>query len=285
MASQAPAVVIEEVKNIPTCSPHLMPFHISYSGSAPIQTYFRVKPAPPPTYGSSMSESKATPVTKPASPPPEPDAADSQRTIDMSSSTASVSNQDLGWTSSSTTLVEGEKPITDTETSHSPNSIHFTASFRGRALRGLHVDLPEGYSGLVLRPPEGGDAHTGVFPKSGKPYIPDNDDANTNDDEVVEEDDEPIRFLQPSSSFSSMTLWNPDIPLDEGRDEYLRSLTEWTKLAAVVQIPMLPIIAKKTHHPSFSCRYMNMTSDLVCFGLIIFASKRTLQSAGFSDRN
>ena len=34
--------------------------------------------------------------------------------------------------------------------------------------------------------------------------------------------------------FSSSTARNPDIPVDEGRDEYVRFLNEWTKLSAIV---------------------------------------------------
>lgn len=39
----------------------------------------------------------------------------------------------------------------------------------------------------------------------------------------------PVRTLQATGTFSSFVLWNLDIPMDESRDEYLRSLTEWTK--------------------------------------------------------
>lgn len=34
---------------LPTCTPSLMPFHISYTGLAPISRYFRPRPAPPST--------------------------------------------------------------------------------------------------------------------------------------------------------------------------------------------------------------------------------------------
>ena len=39
--------------------------------------------------------------------------------------------------------------------------------------------------------------------------------------------------------FSSFVLWNPDFPVDLLRDEYLRSLTEWTKLAEEVSVSIL----------------------------------------------
>jgi len=45
---------------------------------------------------------------------------------------------------------------------------------------------------------------------------------------------EPVRTLNPTGSFSSFVLWNPDLPVDEAKDEYLRSLNEWTQLAEEV---------------------------------------------------
>lgn len=47
---------------------------------------------------------------------------------------------------------------------------------------------------------------------------------------VVEE----VKVLVPTGRFDSFMLWNPDIPVDEGKDEYLRSLTEWIALAAEI---------------------------------------------------
>ena len=43
-----------------------------------------------------------------------------------------------------------------------------------------------------------------------------------------------VRQLIPTPTFSSFTIWSPDIPVDEGKDEYIRCLVEWTKLAAEV---------------------------------------------------
>ncbi|KAG5641964.1 hypothetical protein DXG03_003856 [Asterophora parasitica] len=39
-----------------------------------------------------------------------------------------------------------------------------------------------------------------------------------------------------SSQFSSFVLWQADHPVDENRDDYVRSLTEWTQLAHLVPI-------------------------------------------------
>ena len=42
----------------------------------------------------------------------------------------------------------------------------------------------------------------------------------------------PIRTLNPMASFSSFVLRNPDLPVDKANNQYLRSLNEWTRLAA-----------------------------------------------------
>jgi len=60
------------------------------------------------------------------------------------------------------------------------------------------------------------------------------EDADLVDDDAVPADEETLRVLEPVSTFSSFTIWNPDYPLDEGKDEYLRSLTEWSKLATEI---------------------------------------------------
>jgi len=50
----------------------------------------------------------------------------------------------------------------------------------------------------------------------------------------AEEEEAPTCTLALASTFSSFVVWNPDIPVDEGRDEYIRSLNEWIKLSAMV---------------------------------------------------
>ncbi len=48
-------------------------------------------------------------------------------------------------------------------------------------------------------------------------------------------DDEHTKVLKASHIFSSLVIWNPDILVDQGKDEYTRALTEWTAVAAEVR--------------------------------------------------
>ena len=52
-----------------------------------------------------------------------------------------------------------------------------------------------------------------------------------------------VRTLRPAATFASFVLWHQDIPIDEGRDEYLRAVREWTRLAAEVSA-FLPVCSQ-----------------------------------------
>jgi hypothetical protein len=52
----------------------------------------------------------------------------------------------------------------------------------------------------------------------------------------LEDEETPlVRLLKPTARFDSFILWHPDNPVDEGQDEYPRSLSEWTKIASEVR--------------------------------------------------
>lgn len=146
-------------------------------------------------------------------------------------------------------------------------SARFIAAFRGRTVHGVTVDLPEGYGGIILRATDDASVKEKVVEcqmpddrakgktrakvsKEGvnrKAWHMDTDgdagmDGNPDSQDPTQEDNSergPVRTLNPSATFSSFVLWNPDLPVDEAKDEYLRSLTEWTKLAAQVSLPVV----------------------------------------------
>ena len=49
------------------------------------------------------------------------------------------------------------------------------------------------------------------------------------------EDGRPVRVMKAAARFDSFVLWHPDIAVDEGKDEYLRSLSEWVNIAVEVR--------------------------------------------------
>ena len=125
-------------------------------------------------------------------------------------------------------------------------------------MKGVTVNLPEGYEGVVFRADDeiardvGGandrmnkeeersQSKRGRRGRKAKVIAIDEDvDIEGGRNGADEDDAEEKRTPNPTAQFSSFVLWNPDFPVDPSRDEYLRSLTEWTKLAAEVSVLIL----------------------------------------------
>ena len=229
-------IVIAPAQNPPpTCSPNLMPFHLNYSGIAPISTYFRVKPATlrdesghntAQLSAETISEAKTTGID----------------TVVTAVTLERVDEGDAGAGMDVNPLIQP---------SRTPLGARFVAAFRGRTVHGATVNLPKGYSGIVLRA-DGNESGKGKAADDNKneassksrkgrsarkaSRVDVDEDVNMDEGEgpLQEEDNEngPVRTLNPTESFSSFVLWNPDLPVDEAKDEYLRSLAEWIPLAA-----------------------------------------------------
>ncbi|KAH8110776.1 ribonuclease H2, subunit C [Phellopilus nigrolimitatus] len=215
------------------CSPgpQLMPFHVAYSGPAPITTFFRVQ---------EVDEKKSG-------------GPSSSRSTITDENTKENTNFDQSLT------VRVRKRL--------------AAAFRGRRMIGLEVPLPAGYTGVVLRSDAPGkpSGQSQVEKKKGKetngkakansarkPSARRTRRSKTVEEDKAEKGDEPpmdmmelddsrqdlmtcadneegeTRTLKLTQRFASLIVWNPDIVVDEGRDEYIRALNEWTSLAAEI---------------------------------------------------
>jgi ribonuclease H2 subunit C len=133
----------------------------------------------------------------------------------------------------------------------SESAKRFISSFRGRTVHGVEVALPKGYVGLVLRGDANGKTHQPTSnakrrraragQRHKKPKIAGGEDGDDderhldNAAEMSSEDGRPVSVLKPAARFDSFVLWHPDIAVDEGKDEYLRSLSEWVNIAAEVR--------------------------------------------------
>ncbi|KAH0836858.1 ribonuclease H2, subunit C [Lanmaoa asiatica] len=178
---------------LPACTPSLMPFHISYTGLAPISRYFRPKPAPPSMAAlSARSASSATLVASSSSISIQSEAKSNLKTMSSTTSVGILAHESdyredelLSKTRSSAEVINQVEQVIaarlmvdsamgmDTETqpalgaipldiSSGPTRVHtsaprnvgrFLAAFRGRQLYGQAMDIPFGYGGLVLRTP------------------------------------------------------------------------------------------------------------------------------------
>ncbi|KAG8221136.1 ribonuclease H2 non-catalytic subunit-domain-containing protein [Butyriboletus roseoflavus] len=178
---------------LPACTPSLMPFHISYTGLAPISRYFRPRPAPPSMASSLVrSSSSATLVASSSSTSILSETESSLTTILSATSFGNLTHESqcgedelLSKNRFSIEVVNQMEQVTatrllvdtamgmDSETQpaldvvprdnssgltsiHTPtprNIKRFQATFRGRQMYGQEMDIPAGYGGLVLRAP------------------------------------------------------------------------------------------------------------------------------------
>ena len=192
---------IASTSDIPQArAPHLMPFHVAHSGPAPVNTYFRPR-----------ANASTTPRAPSVAVSPEDNSAVAEEKAQEQISCAAAA-------------VNPTEPLRQ------------TAAFRGRGLHSISISLPEGYAGLILRggataaPPH----KPKSAPRSRSRRRTADEDAEMQQNEMDGDTHGRGNTLNAAGRFDSITLWHPDIPADEGRDEYVRTLREWISVAAEV---------------------------------------------------
>ncbi|KAL1727405.1 ribonuclease H2, subunit C [Schizophyllum commune] len=238
-----------DVRKLPTADPNLLPFHIAHTGPAPVSTYFLTQPAKevvgaPEGVKAVVNDASTSSVPSSADAPSTSDApstADARSATDASITTANApSTPDAPSTSNALLSAPSADPASTTSSPYP--SRRLVSSFRGRTVHGLRVDVPQGYLGVVLRAdgqpttsrlrdtrPQKRGRRAAAAAEGGGGEA---DDAMLQDDAM--EDTRPSRILNPAFQFSSFMVWGADIPVDEGRDDYIRALTEWTALAGEI---------------------------------------------------
>ncbi|KAI0289699.1 ribonuclease H2, subunit C [Multifurca ochricompacta] len=223
--------------NLPVRIPHLMPFHINHNGPAPISTYFPIKHTPLPSSAFEAHPSVngrtdlATAIITTELTPEEIENDPVAAKVVISTTTTNADGIMKVSTSAPHMLRPG--PIQRL----SDSAKRFTSFFRGRAVHGVEIALPKDYTGIILRGVAGGKAPTTTTSKSkrwslrGKTADEESRDCMSG---MPHEQEGPVKILKPAARFDSFVLWHPDIPVDEGKDEYLRSLSEWVNIATEV---------------------------------------------------
>jgi hypothetical protein len=120
--------------------PNLMPFHIAYSGSAPISTYFLNRPLPPPGKAGAAEDTTYLINNKFVI-----RNVHNFHKPDQSNQSAESIKVDNAQDASNT----NQEPSTS-ENVQSIQPTRYQAAFRGRAVVGQDFSLPDGYVGLVL---------------------------------------------------------------------------------------------------------------------------------------
>jgi Ribonuclease H2 non-catalytic subunit (Ylr154p-like) len=213
-----------------------MPFHINHTGPAPVSTYFRIRPVPLAPASSETHLASAATLEESESQLPNANAAGTAEASLEDKENGPVAITPVTITATApTSWVLRPSPIQRL----SESAKRFISSFRGRTVHGVDVALPKGYTGIILRGDADGDERQMARCKTkrwptrqvrGKPVGGDLDDSSG----TLSEEDRPMRTLKPAARFDSFVLWHPDNPVDEGKDEYLRSLSEWVNIAAEV---------------------------------------------------
>lgn len=213
--------------------PNLMPFHVEYDGAAPISTYFLVKTNEPPP-----SDASSAPTRRVYS------AAFRGRTIHgvdvqvpegYSGVTLHVDPSSTATAPAASTAATTSKRKR-ANASKAPEPHKFAKSLTGRRGPTRSKALAE-----VAEEDDDNSQNTLVGDAGGE-----NDTYAFMSEEIVNEEpisdmstqaleDSPsLRQLMSTGSFESMIVWAPDVPPDNTRDEFIRAIDDWTRLADVV---------------------------------------------------
>jgi hypothetical protein len=105
---------------------------------------------------------------------------------------------------------------------------NLSASFRGRAVKGVRLTVPEGYTGAVLMVSDNGKAKKAT--KRAK-YSEDEEEDADGEPEKVEE-----RKGSVTKVFRSMVVWQHDVALQE--TDIPMQWMQWPQLAAAMHAPV-----------------------------------------------
>ncbi|KAG9019105.1 hypothetical protein FRB90_006419 [Tulasnella sp. 427] len=201
MASQTGGIMIVPSSTSPKdATLHLMPFNIGYTGPAPSSLYWNVRDASTTSPGEAQVAEGDT----------------------QESSTSTLVDTPLG-----NILKDKAKSLQK----------RFIAAFRGRRMHGMEIELPAGYTGVVLTGKQdkedeveasedtktGGKRKRGAAKNDGAPAKKLKQTVKTVVSGVTGKPEEdgrpPAKELTPAATFSSFVAWAPDRKFDENEDQ------------------------------------------------------------------
>ncbi|KAH8078269.1 ribonuclease H2, subunit C [Filobasidium floriforme] len=207
---------------------NLMPFHLDYTGPAEVSTYFQPRTIPGPPTSEETSEEKV------------------QKQGDGSITVAAfrgrrVQAYTLGLPEGYTGLVLTAPSLASRM---NPSAPQIQGHAQSNTVKNLKREESPSLSfdaapGLRRSPRKRNNVDVLELPVTRRSLQPDTLpelDQDHHLDLDLLQPAPPIfsRTLLPTASFSSLTIWNPDGPLDEGKDEYCRTLGEWMSLNSVL---------------------------------------------------
>ncbi len=218
----SPSVSVRDV------TPYLMPFHVGYTGPAPVSTYFHAKTST----RAVPTNSDASTTTLPKAPglPAYPEGTKEPQSTHIAAFRGRcVHGLDI--------------PLPD--------------GFQGYLLQsttGPALEMvPEGSSKrkrVDSSAPKAVKKSRGV-PRTRSVMVKEETEEDMYaimsrvEDEIEVEEVAPLAptstispemQLRPTGKFNSIVVWHPDAPVDSGKDEYIRAIDEWTRLSRIVSL-------------------------------------------------
>lgn len=207
--------------------PNLMPFHIDYTGSAPISTYFLAKEMPPDT---TTTNTPLGSIKRAFS------AAFRGRVMHGVSvmlpkgySGLALHIDSNGRSSSEAIKVNNSsKRARNGSPNKSKKRVKESLVASSRSQRRTRsVRAQDELEDNAM------ETEDGSYAMMSEVIV--EDQAAQHHTQMTVESAPTSRFMTPVGAFNSINVWHQDMPLDEGRDEYIRALDEWTRLAQVVR--------------------------------------------------
>ena len=103
----------------------------------------------------------------------------------------------------------------------------FEAYFRGRKLRGQEIQVPKGYSGVIVKE---------VGKEKGTLRNIESRDMEGVDEYVGDDEPEEVTVLNEVGSFKNIMVWNHEDIVDE-ENVFVKGLSEWIDFAETVRFP------------------------------------------------
>ncbi|KAF8328387.1 ribonuclease H2, subunit C [Cantharellus anzutake] len=201
--------------------PHLMPFHIGYSGSAPVSTYFHAKPLDVRTGSGPGGDTSAAAVTGTSGP--------------QNSAGGESSTKDAYTAAFRGRSVHGSRILLP-----EGYSGYVLQSNEPAATAASEASLKRKRTETVSQPAKKNRRLRRTRSVVVKEETEDDiyalmsrveDEIEVEEVTPAIETVAPTREFTPIGKFDSIMVWHPDVPVDHGQDEYIRAIDEWAKLS------------------------------------------------------
>jgi hypothetical protein len=242
MATKTTLSIPNTPAEVPLVSLNLMPFHIAYSGPAPISTYFLKKPlVNPETENQTLATSKffkkdGSEQESKASPEDENHETRLRAAFRGRNVVSQTVQLPKGYTGlllrQNTSNTKEESFGKDVGSQDEPKKAGKSVDAKAKAA--ARAKALKAKAAAKLKKERSLNAEDEEEEENGE----DDDPEETTADRVAVASTTKLeeKVFQIAGRFEKFQLWHPDVPGDQGRDDYVRSLNEWIALTAEARL-------------------------------------------------